>query len=155
MTTRDYNGAGKYCELFPKPIQIDRLFLLPGEDGYEKTFSVFVLPLNVEIDIQNIPCCDDRNEKRWNKDRKITNSARHYLLDRNGVEVFGPKGGHVYYPHTHYVWLHKGVWCDELQKICVNRPTELHSQKKAEEAAQKRMKEVEGARIANLLATYE
>lgn len=92
-------GADEYAQLFTEAIQIDRLYLLPGEHARGKTFRIFVLPEGEKV---------------------IENGGINAPLNKDAVEVYGITGGQPGWTET-YGWLHDGEWRRDFMRMAAER----------------------------------
>jgi len=125
-------GADDYANVFNKPEQVGRLYLLPGNHARGKTFHIYLLP-------------DDEAAVAEYKQNPPTNGDR--------VEIFGITGGQRGWTET-YGWLHTGKWKEDFEAIYKARVAarDAFAAKRAER--DKTTEVDEKARIQRLLADY-
>lgn len=120
--------GARYAALFETG-QYGRLYFVSGRHARGKTFHVYLLPSDAQIE-----------GNPWGR--------------KDVVEVYGVVGGHPGWTE-HYGWLHKGAWQQDFYSLVEEREAEIAAQKKEMESLAASELEAESQRVERLLADYK
>lgn len=124
-------GAREYAKWVKNPVQIGRLYLLPGRHARGKTFRIYVLPHG-----------EDVQEHGPNPP-----------LNKDAVEVYGVVGGNPGWSEW-YDWKFTGQWILDFKEIINDLKVKEADARSKEEADAERERQAEEERQYKLLSTY-
>lgn len=124
-------GADEYCNVFSKPEQIEKLYLLPGSHARGKTFRIYVLPEG-ENALESLPNAP---------------------LNKNTIEVYGAVSGQLGWTEV-YGWIYKGKWQEDFQRLFEQRKEEIKIKRQTVKRCNQLKKDAKNKKVSELLLSY-